>query len=717
MVCHNPRCKPGRPEVRGPKGDSAYEVWVKAQPPGSDVSLGAYFKAITGLSAYEDWAKRQPAGTDTSFDAFMAAHKGQSAYQVWACYQPPGADTSLEAFMEYMKGKKGDDGQSFYEWWVSKQPEGADTSDSAFMEAMKGKPGEPGKDGTVADFDQNQFTTKTVDGKTVITIKNDPDLSNQLSVIGTEGLFVRPASAQVRAKDESVRVAGIPQDKNGGFNTEVSVNSIPVKNNQLGIRKVGSTEGLYVQSAHEELLSPNKTLSIKTSATEVPFEPAKTDIDVVISKEEGNSLVIKEDGLFAGGGGGGDLDSKYIKIEEASEKKDDAVGGGDGTIVIGSGAGNGEMGPSNKATVVGALAKSLDDGGTVVGYNSSATGKQGVAIGFGTKAAQSATALGHSAQATGTQSLAIAANSTASGDSAVAVGREAKATHKNAVAAGYAAETDREQSFSVGSASLPRQITHVAPATENTDSPNWEQVQNLIQTTILKSTKEKPVNLGTLTGPMTYRISEGDYNAETNPYPYTIIDAPNFSDRSATIEVYVHTNGKLQYCKTPDEWYSRKRGTAGPRGQWGIVTNEKTAPSYYFGGVNGTYWLIDTGIFTKDEEKIVIGTEQEPVNTMFVPFMNPLAPSTGNGVLTGISHAYGYNGAVKLLLQRRTGTPSGAAPHPHESFNYALISDEYKNKVENQLALLAADATQADIIARVNQIIQLLGTARVANIA
>lgn len=165
MVCQNPRRKPGRPEVRGPKGDSAYEVWVKAQPPGSDVSLTAYFKAITGLSAYQDWVTRQPAGTDTSFDAFMAAHKGQSAYQVWACYQPPGADTSLEAFLEYMKGTKGDDGQSFYEWWVSKQPEGADTSDAAFMEAMRGEPGADGKSVTVA-----KATTTPIDGGTRVTI-------------------------------------------------------------------------------------------------------------------------------------------------------------------------------------------------------------------------------------------------------------------------------------------------------------------------------------------------------------------------------------------------------------------------------------------------------------------------------------------------------------------------------------------------------------------
>lgn len=327
--------------------------------------------------------------------------------------------------------------------------------------------GRDGKDGTVADFDQNQFTTKVVDGKTVITIKNDPDSSNQLSVIGKEGLFVHPASAQVRAKDKSVRVAGIPQDKNGGFNTEVSVNAIPVKNNQLGIRTVGSTEGLYVQSAHEELLSPNKTLSIKTSATEVPFEPAKTDIDVAISKEDGNSLVIKEDGLFAAGGGGGDLDSKYIKIEEASEKKDDAVGGGDGTIVIGSGAGNGAMGPANKTTVVGALAKSLDDGGTVVGYNSSTTGKQGIAIGFETSAQGDNTisvgyqasasqrggiGIGWKAQSLGDNAIVFGTNSQARGNSAIVIGKEIKADPDGTISIGTAASTSGNYGIAVGHA-------------------------------------------------------------------------------------------------------------------------------------------------------------------------------------------------------------------------------------------------------------------------
>ncbi len=364
--------------------------------------------------------------------------------------------------------------------------------------------GRDGKDGTVADFDQNQFTTKVVGGKTVITIKNDPDSSNQLSVIGKEGLFVRPASAQVRAKDKSVRVAGIPQDKNGGFNTEVSVNAIPVKNNQLGIRTVGSTEGLYVQSAHEELLSPNKTLSIKTSATEVPFEPAKTDIDVAISKEDGNSLVIKEDGLFSAGGGGGDLDSKYIKISEAVANPEAAVGGGDGTIVIGSGAHlgstSGSTAPPSKATVVGATASGMDDS-TAVGYHSVAVGKQGVAVGrdalalgdytvcVGYKASSddsygiavghtaqsrsSCIAIGFNAEANESMSIAVGPNSLATDSASIAVGHSAKA-REGGLALGHASRAEANSAVAIGPSSRATHTGSVAIGNESSTAANWE---------------------------------------------------------------------------------------------------------------------------------------------------------------------------------------------------------------------------------------------------
>lgn len=364
--------------------------------------------------------------------------------------------------------------------------------------------GRDGKDGTVADFDQNQFTTKVVDGKTVITIKNDPDSSNQLSVIGKEGLFVRPASAQVRAKDKSVRVAGIPQDKNGGFNTEVSVNAIPVKNNQLGIRTVGSTEGLYVQSAHEELLSPNKTLSIKTSETVVPFEPAKTDIDVAISKEDGNSLVIKEDGLFSAGGGGGDLDSKYIKISEAVANPKEAVGGGDGTIVIGSGAylgsTSGSTAPPGKVTVVGATAMGMEDS-TAVGYHSVAVGKQGVAVGrdalaladytvcvgykassddsYGisvghtAKSMSSCIAIGSNAEAKESMSIAVGKNALATDSASIAVGHSAKA-REGGLALGYASRAEANTAVAIGPSSRATHTGSVAIGNESSTAANWE---------------------------------------------------------------------------------------------------------------------------------------------------------------------------------------------------------------------------------------------------
>lgn len=504
------------------------------------------------------------------------------------------------------------------------------------------KDGESGKDGSIVDFDPNQFTTKLINNNEVVTIKNDPDSANQLSVIGNGGLFVRPASAQIRKADNSIIVRPLNQDKNGGLNTEIGVQ---------------------------------------------------------ISPEEGNILELKEKGLYVPS-----ATNPYIAITDPSNNAAPAIGDGIGNVVIGSGAGENVIEPTKTAIVVaGALAKALSSRSVTIGYNSGSSESDSVTIGT-------------EAHTNDRYTIAAGSNASATQRFSSAIGSDSVANHSNSVAIGYGTVTYKDNSLSIGTESKLRGITCVDAAVKRTDVPNWGQVQDLTQVTELVSTKENPVNLNNLSGAMTYRIREGDYNAETNPNPYTIINAPNYADRSASIEVYIHTDGILQECKTPDQKYTRLKGTTGRRGVWGIVTNDKTAPSYYFGGVNGNYWEDDTGIFTKNNETVVIGTPDEPVNTMFVPFTNPLASATGNGVLTGISHAYGYNGKVKLFLQRRTGTASTGVPRPDELFNYAMVSDDFKNRSENSMPLLATDSSNTEIIERINQITKLLNTAGIVNI-
>lgn len=352
-----------------------------------------------------------------------------------------------------------------------------------------------GGGGTDLTLDPNQFTTKTVGDKEVTTLKNDPDVSNQLSVIGSGGLFARPASAQVRAKDKSVRVAGIPQDKNGGFNTEISVQTIPVKENQLGIAKKNDTEGLYVRSTFEQLVSPNKTIVATKSTTEVAFEPSLTDIDVAISKADGNALAINEDGLFASGEG-----SPFVSIQPGYQTNVPAKSKVSSSIAIGESS---EV-DGNSALVIGARAKGKGDRNIVIGENANGNGsgqiligsgvsdtwnniiigtngsaKSGnsVLVGHGTKGAQKSIAIGAAARAEFEGAITIGESSIANVDEGVVVGPHAMVSHKGSAAFGAGSLTTRENTISFGTASHLRTLEHVAAGTELTDAVNLSQLQ------------------------------------------------------------------------------------------------------------------------------------------------------------------------------------------------------------------------------------------------
>ncbi|MET3151687.1 UNVERIFIED_ORG: autotransporter adhesin [Stenotrophomonas geniculata] len=69
----------------------------------------------------------------------------------------------------------------------------------------------------------------------------------------------------------------------------------------------------------------------------------------------------------------------------------------------------------------------------------------------------------------------------AAGSGALAIGAQAVAEHRNSVALGANARTNRADSVSVGSAGAERQITHVAPATQDTDAVNLRQTRSISQ--------------------------------------------------------------------------------------------------------------------------------------------------------------------------------------------------------------------------------------------
>ncbi|MFJ3464407.1 hypothetical protein [Achromobacter spanius] len=105
-------------------------------------------------------------------------------------------------------------------------------------------------------------------------------------------------------------------------------------------------------------------------------------------------------------------------------------------------------------------------GGVAVGANAQAIGANSLATGSGATAqGADSSAIGAGAKAQAAGSTAVGANATASAPGSVAIGEGAQATRANTV--------------SVGAAGAERQITHVAPATHDTDAVNLRQATGI----------------------------------------------------------------------------------------------------------------------------------------------------------------------------------------------------------------------------------------------
>ncbi|MGR6630059.1 YadA family autotransporter adhesin [Stenotrophomonas maltophilia] len=90
-----------------------------------------------------------------------------------------------------------------------------------------------------------------------------------------------------------------------------------------------------------------------------------------------------------------------------------------------------------------------------------------------------AVAVGAGTSASGTGSVAVGQGAATTGAQATALGKDAVASAPGSVALGAGSRADRPNALSVGAAGAERQITHVAPATRDTDAVNLGQARSL----------------------------------------------------------------------------------------------------------------------------------------------------------------------------------------------------------------------------------------------
>jgi len=145
------------------------------------------------------------------------------------------------------------------------------------------------------------------------------------------------------------------------------------------------------------------------------------------------------------------------------------------------------------STAIGADTLSLN-GGTAIGNEAWAIGRDSVAVGKEAKAwgnktvvmgedasasANYATAVGNGAAASATNASAFGVDSVAAGEDSTALGAGASATGTNSVALGAGSAASRDNTVSVGSAGAERTVSNVADGIYATDAVNLRQLENV----------------------------------------------------------------------------------------------------------------------------------------------------------------------------------------------------------------------------------------------
>ena len=245
------------------------------------------------------------------------------------------------------------------------------------------------------------------------------------------------------------------------------------------------------------------------------------------------------------------LDDAYIKVLPATLGGTAATASGSAAVAIG----NASVANGTSVLAFGSAATATGTGSMAFGRLAQATGPTGaIAIGNDTLATggTGATAIGNNATANGTSVLAVGSSATATGSGSVALGRLASATASsstalgnqsstqavgavalgnlasvsagatnsiaignnasiaanvtNAMALGTNATTTRNDTISVGSAALQRQIVNMAAGTQATDAVNVSQLTPVVNALGGGATIDAAT--GVVTGP-TYALANG----------------------------------------------------------------------------------------------------------------------------------------------------------------------------------------------------------------
>ena len=122
----------------GPRGDSAYQVWLDNGNLGSEEDFFKTLQGESGPSAYQVWLDNGNLGTEEDFLASLQGENGDSAYQAWLALGNEGTE---EEFIESLQGDQGESGTSAYQEWIGLGNEG---SPEDFMASLQGINGDSG---------------------------------------------------------------------------------------------------------------------------------------------------------------------------------------------------------------------------------------------------------------------------------------------------------------------------------------------------------------------------------------------------------------------------------------------------------------------------------------------------------------------------------------------------------------------------------------------
>ncbi|PHM52080.1 YadA family autotransporter adhesin [Xenorhabdus sp. KK7.4] len=628
---------------------------------------------------------------------------GESAYEFWKEQQPPGSDTSPCAFEKFMEGKTG---ESAYEFWKSRQLPGTDTSEQAFADSMKGKIG-PTVEDKISAKDQSIITQQTIVDETHKTTTIGVQLSGKKEnalTLEKDGLF-SPLSESGKLVFDATFFSG--------KGTQTDPYKVMIDNSQTNI--LGwSPNGLnvpllfdsnafnFVQGYNVQLRISKKAGNTLTVETDGLFGKG----EAVVSAKKQNILSNKDDGLY--------VPEKLFHPQQfqhlpANSKPDDPSLV---ALLISSNIRNGLTFTDDGLYVVGvpeeipkylslsADAEDGDDGaiaadnvgGVALGSSAQATAKQTVAIGT---------------QANSQEDHAVSVGGySVARENSIAIGYRAEARPKGSVAIGYKSRTNDPDTVSIGNyeEDLQRRLTNVKAGVSSYDAVNVGQLQKLVNVKELPSTKANPVDFNTLKGPMTYIIWEGDYDAEKNPSPHTMKNAPDYDDRSDKIKVIVSDNGSYQIAHIPTGVVIRDFNNSNKDLiDWAEPLTSNMG-QVYKQDVSGVYWGASNYVFYKEKEDKIFN--EEAVNAIFSGFrkVNAQADSVmgkfGGGVL-----GFAEDGRVKFYLDH---TELGSTTSPEYIYSLAAISDKYKNDPANMGSVLPTGASLDDVRELLNLVTMLL---------